>query len=97
MHCHPDLLSPTHATQVVPAVLGTVAIALAVACVVLVAEQGRVVMESGLNMRAKENAFFDMLAGPASSTLEATQGQIDGFCSQLPYKCHQNRVASVGD
>ena len=29
--------------------------------------------------------------------LEATQGQIDGFFSQLPYKCHQNRVASVGD
>ena len=30
-------------------------------------------------------------------TLEATQGQIDGFFGQLPYKCHQNRVASVGD
>ena len=29
--------------------------------------------------------------------LEATQGQLDGFFSQLPYKCHQNRVASVGD
>jgi len=29
--------------------------------------------------------------------LEATQGQIDGFFSQLPYKCHQNRVTSVGD
>ena len=28
--------------------------------------------------------------------LEATQGQIDGFFSQLPYKCQQNRVASVG-
>ena len=24
-------------------------------------------------------------------TLEATQVQIDGFFSQLPYKCHQNR------
>lgn len=47
--------------------LGTVAVALAVACVVLVAEQGRVVMESGMNMRAKENAFFDMLAGAPSS------------------------------
>jgi len=23
--------------------------------------------------------------------------QIDGFFIQLPYKCHQNRVASVGD
>ena len=31
------------------------------------------------------------------SALEATQGQIDGFLSQLPYKCHQNRVASVTD
>jgi len=32
-----------------------------------------------------------------SSTLESTQVQIDGFFGQLPYKCHQNRVASVGD
>ena len=31
------------------------------------------------------------------TALEATQGQIDCFFSQLPYKCHQNRVASVGD
>jgi len=31
------------------------------------------------------------------TALESTQGQIDGFFSQLPYKCHQNRVASVGD
>ena len=30
------------------------------------------------------------------STLEATQGQIDGFSSQLLYKYHQNRVAFVG-
>jgi len=33
----------------------------------------------------------------AIPALEATQVQIDGFLSQLPYKCHQNRVASVGD
>ena len=33
----------------------------------------------------------------ASSALEATQGQIDGFFGQLPYKYHQNRVASVGE
>ena len=32
-----------------------------------------------------------------SPTLEATQVQIDGSFSQLPYKCHQNRVASVRD
>ena len=31
------------------------------------------------------------------ATLEATQGQIDGFFSHLPFKCHQNRVASVAD
>ena len=31
------------------------------------------------------------------AALEATQGQIDGFFSKLPCKCHQNRVASVGD
>jgi len=44
------------------------------------------------------------LSGPLSSRRghllsfhEATQGHMDGFCSQLPYKCHQNRVASVGD
>ena len=30
-------------------------------------------------------------------TLEATQGQMYGFFGQLPYKCHQNRLASVGD
>jgi len=30
-------------------------------------------------------------------TLEATQVKIDGFFSQLPYKCHQHLVASVGD
>ena len=31
------------------------------------------------------------------STLEATHGQMDVFLSQLQYKCHQNRVAYVGD
>ena len=30
-------------------------------------------------------------------TLEVIQVQIDGFFSQLSDKCHQNRVASVGD
>jgi len=32
-----------------------------------------------------------------SSALEATQGQNDGFFSQLPYKCYLEEVASVGD
>ena len=31
------------------------------------------------------------------TALEATQGQMDGFCSQLPYKCHLEEVASVED
>ena len=30
-------------------------------------------------------------------TLEATQGQIDSFFGQLPYKCYLEEVASVGD
>ena len=29
--------------------------------------------------------------------LEATQGQVDGFFSQPPYKCHLEEVTSVGD
>ena len=36
--------------------------------------------------------------GEGSCTaLEATQGQIDGGFSQLPYKCYLEEVASVGD
>jgi hypothetical protein len=31
------------------------------------------------------------------ATLEATHGNIDDFFVHLPYKCHQNEVASVGD
>ena len=34
---------------------------------------------------------------PPSATLEATQGQMDSFFSQLPYKRHIEEVASVGD
>ena len=34
---------------------------------------------------------------PCYTALETTNGQMDGFFSQLSYKCHQNRVASVGD
>jgi len=33
----------------------------------------------------------------ATPTLEATQGQMNSFVSQLPYKCYQNQVASVRD
>jgi len=31
------------------------------------------------------------------TTLEATQGQMDSFFSQLPYKCYLEDVSSVGD
>ena len=30
-----------------------------------------------------------------AQVLEATQGQMNGFLSQLPYKCYQDQVASV--
>ena len=30
------------------------------------------------------------------SALEITQGQIEGFLSLLPYKCHLEEVSSVG-
>ena len=33
---------------------------------------------------------------PGLQGLEATQGQIDGLFSQLPYKCYLEEVASVG-
>ena len=29
--------------------------------------------------------------------LKTTQGQMDGFFSKLPYKCHLEEVAAVGD
>ena len=52
-----------------------------------------------------ESVCFHPRARPAASccngsilsALEATQGQMDVFSSQLPYKCHQNRVTYVGD
>ena len=31
------------------------------------------------------------------TALEATQGRMDGFFRQLPYKCYLEDVASVGD
>ena len=34
---------------------------------------------------------------PSPPALEATQGQMDGFLIQLPYKCYLEAVASVGD
>ena len=45
--------------------------------------------------RVKE--YMQKLKAVVGTALEATQGQMDGFFSQLPYRCHQNRVASVGN
>jgi hypothetical protein len=33
----------------------------------------------------------------AAATLETTQAQMDGFFSQVPFKCYLPEVASVGD
>ena len=33
----------------------------------------------------------------ASNTMETTQGQINGFLSQLPFKCYLPEVVSVGN
>ena len=35
--------------------------------------------------------------GVACVTQETTQGQIDGFFSELPFKCYLPEVASVGE
>ena len=64
-----------------------------------------------LDSRDRELPFyattsFEMKAGGTCSvqtpvvthsTLETTQGQIDGFFSQLPFRCYLPEVASVGD
>ena len=34
--------------------------------------------------------------GVLATTQKTTQGQIDGFFSQLPFKCHPPEVAAVG-
>jgi len=41
-------------------------------------------------------AGWGLRGGRVRTPLEATQGQMACFFSQLPYKCHQNRVAYVG-
>jgi hypothetical protein len=40
--------------------------------------------------------LISVVLGPPT-TLETTQGQINGFVSQLPSKCYLPKVASVGD
>ena len=55
-------------------------------------------MQVARNMRARTTAGRQpgrRIGG--NSTLKKTQGQIDGFFSQLPFKCYLPEVASVGD
>ena len=66
--------------------------------------EGQVISKAFRYPLPRENLYVARLRrsspGPKAgslSTLEATQGQIDSFFSQPPYKCHKNRVASVGD
>ena len=48
--------------------------------------------------RGRCGFLWNSFAVPCSyATLKTTQGQIDGFFSQLPYKCYLPEVASVGD
>jgi len=41
--------------------------------------------------------IFPILVTPSTTALEATQGQMHGFFSQRPHKCHLEEMASVGD
>ena len=62
---------------------------------------------SNIRFRVSGSGFRDPGSGSSvegrglrvngEAALEATQGQIDGFFSHLPYKCHLEEVASVGD
>ena len=38
-----------------------------------------------------------ILVTKLTTALEATQGQMHGLFSQLPYKCHLEEMTSVGD
>ena len=40
---------------------------------------------------------FEAISKVLDTAPEATQGQMDSFFSQLPYKCYLEEVASVGD
>ena len=48
-------------------------------------------------LRAPLRSSQDSTPASTGATLEATKGQIYGSLSQLPCKCHQKGVASVGD
>ena len=62
-------------------------------------------MEGGEGERGESQGGLSLLSrlSPPELTklgraaLEASQWQMDGLCSQFPYKCHLEEVASVGD
>jgi len=55
--------------------------------------------EEGMARRTRPSVITRLArsACRSDSALEATQGQMDGFLGQLPYKCYLEEVASVGD
>jgi len=54
-------------------------------------------MLDGMRRFVEDAIDVEVQSGPDFATLETTQGQIDGFCSQLPFKSCLPEVASVGD
>ena len=61
-------------------------------------------LQGGCYKELGVSAWFDeeAMQGDINSTvcppaLEATQGQMGGFLSQLPYKCYPSEVASVAE
>ena len=56
-------------------------------------------MASKVHLRSGSGRFglIVRVGGYRVTALEATQGQMDGFVGQLPYKCHLEEVASVRD
>ena len=53
---------------------------------------------SEANLENGSNDNHDLEVGERGvAALQATQGQIDGLSSKLPYNCHLEEVASVRD
>ena len=48
-------------------------------------------------MGSMEDAGLKVSAAKVNPALEATQGQMDDFLSQLPHKCHLEELVSVGN
>ena len=46
---------------------------------------------------SNDSKLFQTTQTGSKITEETTKGQIDGFSSQFPFKCHLPEVASVGD